>query len=743
MNSTPVFSEHADDDEPSLSDWLDTILQYFWLIVGTFLVVLVIGIVYALVATPIYRSDVLIQVEDKKPSGLAGVQQLSDALGTAASPVTGEIEIMRSRGVILKALEATNSNVRIRVANRMPLIGNWYARHYANGTDPVRAPFFGLSSFSWGGEQLVVDALSVPGDFYDTPLTLRSTGGKGYTLEDEDGDRLGSGVVGQALNFTLGGHAASLSVSRMQALPGNAFEIESVSPVAAYRDVLLNMVVAESGRASNIVRLSYESPNEAFSRALVNAIGNAYISQNVERHSAEAAHSLTFLNQQLPEIKHNVELAEDALNAFRTRTNTVNVDKSTEALLAQAVDVEKGKLQLQLQRDQLAQLYRRDHPVLKAMDAQLAEANRARVKVDSIIDRLPAAERDLLRLQRDSDVSTQLYTTMLTTIQQLQVTKAGTIGDVRILDYAIADPKPVSPKRIPIVLGAAMVGLLLGIAAAMMARKLRPTVRDSDQLERGTGLVSYANIPESVAQEKLNQRRRQRSEQQAGKLLAILHPEDPAIESLRALRTGLAFALIGAKNKNIVITGATAGVGKSFVSANLSALLASSSKRVLLIETDFRRPQLANYFGFDRDGPGLSNLLLGTSTFDQVVRTQPVGDSELHIISSGMLPPNPSEMLLTSGFSDLLEAIQSRYDHIILDSAPILPVSDTLAVVRNSAITFLIVRSEHSTLDEVKGAVKRITAAGGVVKGLVFNGVMRRRVSYNSAYRYHYVYGKK
>jgi tyrosine-protein kinase Etk/Wzc len=744
-NMLPDAAGNADNDSIDLSGVLDTLLQYAWWIILIFAFTLAIGISYAILATPIYQADALVQVEDNKDSILSGVQDLANALGNSNSnPVSGEIEILRSREVVLKAINVTHADLRIAVSNRFPVIGDWYARKHGNA-GVADAPL-GLKSYAWGGEVLALDEFTVPEQAYGAQFVFRATK-SGYDIEDADGNKIASGIVGQLLLFKINGHPARAFVSNMSASLGTTFAVVRSSPITTYKGIASSLNLAELGRQSSIIKLSYENSNVEFAQNLINAIARAYLTQNVERRSAEADQSLKFLDQQMPEVKRNVEKTEDDLNNFRTRTNTVSVEKSTEALLGQAVDVERGRLQLEMKRRELLQRYQPEHPLIKSIDSQLAESTREANKVNDSVNQLPVAQRDLLRLERDAQVSNQLYIALLNNAQQLRVAKAGTIGNVRVIDYAVRDVQPVRPKKALVIAAAGTLGVLIGLLAVFVARLLRPTVRDVDEVERATGLVSYATIPESAFQERLDsnerdKRGKRRIVEGRTQLLAALQPDDPAIESLRSLRTGLSFALMGAQNKNIVITGATASLGKSFISANLGLLLASAGKRVLLIESDMRRPQLGTYFGYGKNR-GLSDFLANTATLDEVLRREVVPGSTLDVLPSGQIPPNPGELLLSSAFTQLLATVQDQYDHIVLDSAPVLPVGDTLAVARCASTTFIVVRAEQSTVGEVRDAVKKLEGAGAVVKGIIFNGVKRRRVGYGAAYKYYYGYGSK
>lgn len=727
----------ADDDFIDLREVIDTLLQYAWLVAAVLVTALIIGVAYALMATPVYKADVLVQVEEKKGSALGGLKDIAAALQVGESPVAGEIEIVRSRDVVGKAIAATSADTAVSVANRPPLLGDFFAaRHERRGLNELAEPKFGLDGYAWGGEQLAIRRFEIPPGFFGQSFSLRVGPEESLTLLGPDGEKLAQGKVGEAIPFKLGERDGELLVGSVMARPGTEFNLTKLSPVKAYQDITNELAAAETGRQSGVMRISFQDTNPVRAVAVVNEVARAYQAQNVGRRGAEAAQSLEFLQQQLPAIKAKLEESEQALNTFRTRTGTVNVDKQTESLLGQAVALETRRAELELKREQLSQRYRADYPELRAINESLAANRRDQGRLTGEVGRLPEQQKDLLRLARDVQVNTQIYTAVLDNAQQLAVAKAGTIGNVRVVDYAVAGTDPISPRRAQIVGIAGALGLLLGVVGAFVARALRPTLRSSEDMERATGLVTYATVPESVNQERLLPESHGKHRILPGlHLLAAADPEDPAVESLRSLRTGLAFALLGASNKNLLITGATQSLGKSFVSANLAYLLAHAGKRVLLIETDLRRPRLAHYFGF-KSGPGLTALLAQTHSMEDVLHSQVVPG--LDVLPAGQIPPNPSELLMAPAMSRLLEDAQSRYDHVLLDSAPVLPVADTLALAPHAAATLLVVRAEVSSAQEVNEAARRLRGAGAQVKGAVMNGIKKSRVGYGAYYRYAY-----
>src|SRR5690606_25022830 len=386
----------------------------------------------------------------------------------------------------------------------------------------------------------------------------------GFVFKNEDGRvLLESELIGQRISFDIQGQEASLAVKTLVGREGKRFRVQKVSHIQTFESLRQNLQVSEAGAQSRVIRLKLEHQNRQFAMDFVNAVASAYLQQNVERRSAEARSSLTFLEEQLPQLRHNVEQKEEELSEFRLASGTISIPDETQGLLRQAVELENRRLELQLKRDELRQRYKTEHPSLKALNQQLSAIQNASSQLGDDIDKLPQAQRDLLRLERDTQVNTQLYISLLNSAQELRVAEAGTIGNVRIIDFAVYAARPVKPKRALIVAVAALLGGMLGVMVALLRSFLRPAVQRAEQIEQHTGLSTYVSVPESNTQKGFGiaalRRRRGQGRQQ---LLALEQPDDPSIESLRSLRTGLKFAMMGTEGKTLAITGATSGVGK-------------------------------------------------------------------------------------------------------------------------------------------------------------------------------------
>lgn len=736
QQQAPVAIHDKDDDEIDLLGLLGTLIDHKWLIAGITAGFMAVGVAYALLATPIYRSDAIVQVEPKKPT-IPGLSDMGDLLGAQSEAIT-EIQLLTSRAVIGKAVDNLKLNIVVE-PSRFPVIGGFLARHFSPETpDEVAAPLFGLSRFGWGGEELNIFQLDVPENLLEEDLTLIAGENGTFTLLDDDDNVLVQGKVGEAYDR----NGVKIQVESLHANPGTHFNVmreRRLTTILRYQD---NLNVSETGKESGIISLSLENDEPARALKVLDEISKLYVRQNVERASAEAASSLEFLRGQLPDVRRELEKAEDALSAYQTRAKSADISLETKALLDQIVALDTSISELKLQQAEMDRKFTRQHPAYQALQKQIGELTSKQNGLSHKVEGLPETQQELLRLTRDVQVSTAIYTQLLNKAQELDVMRAGAVGNVRIIDTADVDiTKPVKPKKPLVVLMATLLGLLFSIGLVLLRKALNRGIETPDAIEQ-LGLPVYASIPYSVLQ-KAEEDRRDKGRDRAAKaapLLAISHPTDLAIESLRSLRTSLHFAMLEAGNNRLMISGPSPAVGKTFVSSNLAAVIAQTGQRVLLVDVDMRKGYLHKVLNSGEEN-GLSDILVKRCDFNTAVRTTEI--EGFHFIPRGQIPPNPSELLMHPNFTAFLEEAGQQFDLVILDTPPLLAVTDAAIVGRQSGTSLIVTRFGLNPAREIELTIRRFAQNGIELKGAIFNGVEKRASAsygYGGYGYYHYEY---
>ncbi|WP_282413287.1 polysaccharide biosynthesis tyrosine autokinase [Pseudomonas sp. PS01299] len=727
-----IANRDNDQDSIDLLGIFGSLIDQKWLIgafTGAFMAA---GVAYAVLATPVYLANALVQVEPKK-NDMLGFSDLSSMLG-GQSPSVTEIGIIKSRAVIGKTVDDLRLDIDV-TPNTFPVVGGFLARRYRGETEfSVAPPRFGFNSYAWGGERLEFTRLNLPKELLGKKLTLVAGEQQHFQLLDDNDNLLVEGVAGEA--FAQDGVEGL--VERLQANPGTRFEVvrnPRIVTIQGYQDAL---DISEQGKESGIIRLALASADAAEAVKILNKIAALYVDQNVRRTSAEAAQSLAFLQSQLPQVKRDLAKASDALNAYQTHGKTVNISLETQSVLGQSVALETRISELKMQQAEMDRKFTKQHPAYRALMSQIGELTQQQKSLEGKVGDLPATQQELLNLTRDVEVASQIYTQLLNKSQELDIVRAGAVGNVRLIDPADVDlSSPVKPKKALIVLIATFLGAFLGVALVLLRKSLSKGLEGPEAIEQ-LGLPVYASIPYSALQrdEDTKKGRAKITAETPAYLLALRNPTDLSIESIRSLRTCLHFAALDSTNNRIMISGPSPQVGKTFVSSNLAAVMAQSGQRVLLIDADMRKGHLHKTLNVPIAN-GLSDLLVKRCSIEQAINTVEIDN--LHFISRGQVPPNPSELLMHANFRDLLAELSQRYDVVIIDTPPLLAVTDAAIVGREAGISLIVTRFAVNPAKEIEATIRRFAQNGIELKGAVFNGVEKRAASYygNGSYGYY------
>ncbi|MBL0394134.1 polysaccharide biosynthesis tyrosine autokinase [Ramlibacter monticola] len=716
-----------EDTHANVREYWDIVVDNRWLIAGITSLAIGIGAAVAFLSRPTYEANLLIQVEDSAGSAGSLLGQ-AGALFELKTPAIAEIEIIRSRMVIGEAVDKTRMQIQAK-PRYLPLVGEWLAGR-ANGLS--EPGFFGLPGYVAGKETIDVGEFSVPELFEGTQFRLRLSSATTFVLSHPELDGVLTGTVGTPLAAETPVGKVSLSVTQITALPGAEFDLVSNSRVETIERLQDGLKLSEKGRQSGIIEARLEGFDRIQVARLLNEIGRQYVQQNVERKAAEAQKTLAFLDTQLPQFKKQLNQAEEAYNSYRHRQGTVALDEEAKLILSRSVELQARLLEAQQKRRDLVSRFTPQHPLVTTLDGQIAAWNEEINALNAKVRSLPAVQQDALRLERDVKVNNELYQQLRNNSLQLQLIREGKIGNVRVIDAAVQPKQPIRPRRGITLALAAVLGLFGGILGAFFRSSFLRGIRNAQEIEARTGLSVYSTIPLSKGQEGLVAK--VKGKQKGTHLLASTSPQDPAIESMRSLRTALQFAMLDAPNNRVLITGPTPGVGKSFLSANFAAVVASTGKRVLLIDADLRKGYLNNYFGVSRDR-GLSEVIAGSASPAEAIH--PGVAPHLDLLTTGVLPPNPAELLMSSALASLLAQFSNAYDIVIIDTPPVLAAADTLNVAHQAGTLLLVARAGETQIGELLESGKRLSQAGKVASGVIFNALDLNRRHYGRyGYRY-------
>lgn len=714
MSSAKHKTAVKDPDEIDLGRLIGELIDHRKLIVSVTSLFTLLALVYALFATPIYQADALVQVEQKQGNAL--LNSLSQVLPDSQPQSASEIALLRSRMILGKTVDDLNLQAKIE-ENYFPVFGRGLAR------------LLGYKSNNLKISRLY---LTIPGE--DVPeVEIKILDNKNFSVTG-DGIEL-TGTVGELVEAK----GLSLLVSEIDAEPGTSFTVSYIPRLKAITNLQDNLAIADEGKDTGILTLSLTGDDQAQIKDIIDSISTNYLAQNIARQAAQDAKSLEFLSEQLPKVRSELDLAEDKLNGYRQQKDSVDLSLEAKAVLDQIVNVDNQLNELTIRESEVSQLFTKEHPTYKALMEKRKILQDEKNKLNKRVSAMPETQQEVLRLSRDVDSGRAVYMQLLNRQQELSIAKSSAIGNVRIIDTAITQPKPVKPNKVLIILLGVVIGLFISVGLVLARVVLRKGIESPEQLEE-LGISVYASVPVSEEFAKRIERSsklKNKNLDEASVFLAIENPADLAIESIRGLRTSLHFAMMEARNNVLMITGASPNAGKTFISSNLAEVISQTGKKVLFIDADLRKGYIHKLFNTDNNS-GLSDILSGKAPIEIAVKNLPkIG---FDFISRGMAPPNPAELLMHKRFGELIDWANNHYDLVIVDTPPILAVTDAAVIGNYAGTTLLVARFEQNTAKEIEVSIKRFEQSGVNIKGCILNGVVKKASNYYGYGYNHYGY---
>ncbi|HGP3915267.1 TPA: polysaccharide biosynthesis tyrosine autokinase [Klebsiella pneumoniae] len=714
MSSLKNKPENKDADEIDLSRLYGELIDHRKLIISVTAFFTLIALVYSLFSTPIYQADSLIQVEQKQANAI--LSNLSQMLPDSQPQSAPEITLLQSRMILGKTVDDLNLQAKIK-QNYFPILGRGFSR--LSGDKP------GIIN---------VSRLYLPKTDDDIPeLTLTVIDANKFTIQTDSFEaEVKVGELFEKNNI-------SLKVDEIQAKPGTSFTVEYLSKLKAINDLRDVLTVSDQGKDTGMLTLSLTGDDPVQIRKILDSISNNYLMQNIDRQADQDAKSLEFLNRQLPQVRHDLDISEDKLNKYRQQKDSVDLSLEAKAVLDQIVNVDNQLNELTIRESEVSQHFTKEHPTYKALMEKRVTLLEEKAKLNKRVSAMPETQQEVLRLSRDVDSGRAVYMQLLNRQQELNIAKSSAIGNVRVIDEAVTQPRPVAPKKILIVIGGIIFGLIVSVAIIALRVFLRRGIESPEQLEV-LGINVYASIPVSETFAKnitKGLKSNKKKSLEYDEFLAIQNPADLAIEAIRGLRTSLHFAMMEARNNILMISGASPNAGKTFVSSNLAAIISQTGKKVLFLDADLRKGYTHKLFNVSNEN-GLSDYLAGKVDIKNCVKQ--IKTAGFDFISRGMVPPNPAELLMHSRFQNLLSWASDNYDLVIVDTPPILAVTDAAIIGNYAGTTLLVARFEQNTVKEIEVSAKRFEQSGVMIKGCILNGVVKKASSYYGYGYSHYGY---
>ena len=735
-----------------------------------FVVMLILGIatayVYIRYAIPVYQANASILIKDEKKG--VNDSKVVDQMNLFGSNkiVENEIEMIRSRSLLKNVVDKIHL----------------YAPVYEEGKVNI------VPAFSKSPVELIVqnpDSIIASDKIYfsyDKNKKIVTVNGKQFPL-----DQWVSYEYGSPWKFVANPYFENWHVVKPM-----FFQLIETKYVIDYLDEQLT--VTPSSKQSTVINIKVKDPVPLRGKLILNELIRQYSLESVRDKNELALNTLNYVEENLAEKKHILDSVDRSIQQFRTTYDVVDIDAQSQQYLAGSgvSDAELGKIdvnldvlkqvesyvrskgqgasivpstmgldpmlttlltklydaeeqykklitttgennpmaiQLKQQVDQLRPLILENiasqKSNLKASRSSLASSGG---KYSSLLKTMPEKTRQYLEISRDREIINAQYQELLKQKANTELSLNATVSDNRVVDAAESSSVPVSPNILFVYLISVLSGIGIAILIIALKEGFNRTILFRSEIENYTNVPVIGEVIHDVS----------------GQPIVIsLDRKNFIAEQFRQIRTSLSYLGISSKKKKILVTSSIPGEGKTFIAANLAISLALTDKKVVLLEVDLRKPKLSEIFGLNSSSNGISNYLIGEKEADEIIkRTE--ANPNLFIISAGPIPPNPSELILNGRIQDLLVYLENAFDYIVIDTAPVSPVTDAYLLSQFCDSTLYVVRHGYTPRIYLQLLDENNRVRGLKNLALIFNGVKARGIGkggYGNGYGYGYGVG--
>lgn len=723
------FISLPEDDSQNLSASVKKYFYHWPLFVIGVLSLFFLCFIYLRYSRPVYQVTTTLLVKDNKSGGATtDVLKGLDIFDGSSKVVENEIEILRSKELMRRVVDRLSLDVIYETEGRV-----------------VKKDVYKSRAINFA-------PVDISSKFFNKKFKVSFKDRNQYVLEEEDGDLTVSGPMNQIHRTKLGYY--KLEVLKGREIPKD-YEcfITIKDPRVVADQILSNLSITVSSKLSTVLILGLESTVPARGMDVLNTLVDVYNEASVFEKNRTTASTLKFIDERLALITGELNEVEKQVEGFKSGQGLTNISSEAELYLSNVqtndnrlneVNIRLGVVEdikrfinsdkageklpstmgiedpvlltqinklsdLQLKRDQLLATTQENNPLVSPIISQI-ETTRASIRsgIDNIqsillstkknlesnnsvfessIRKIPGQERQFISIKRQQGIKESLYLFLLQKKEEMALSYASSIADTRVVDKAYTSKNPIKPQKPIFYLGALILGLILP-AGFIFGRDVL-----NNKVESDSDVVALTRVPVSG---KISQ------QDDAGPIVVNETSRTAISEQFRALRTNMQYIHTkSSSNARVTLfTSSVSGEGKSFVASNLAMTLALSGRKVVLLELDLRKPKISKNFGIG-NRVGLSNFFVGAATIQEIIRSSDIHEN-LDIISSGVIPPNPSELLLRDEVNTLMNYLKERYDDILIDTPPIGLVTDAEILSRVVDASFFVVRANYTLKQHVK-----------------------------------------
>ncbi|MBU3010322.1 polysaccharide biosynthesis tyrosine autokinase [Polaribacter vadi] len=773
-----MTNQLEENDSMNLREEIDKYLIYWKWFVLSLILALGLAFVYLRYTTPTYSATGSIMIKDNQKSGisteLAAFEDLGIIGGGSANNPENEIEILKSRKIIGHVVDSLDLQIQYFYQGRVKTIEMF-------GSLPFKIQFLGKSY-----SKNKIDTTFV--------VTIQDA----ETLLINDIEKEQSLTTG--FNINLGNTKHSFQIIKTEDLKSIHFNKPIVVAISSRDKVIDNyrgrINISTIDKNSSVLKLNLIDAVKTKATAILDELVKQYNMDAINDKNLVSKKTKNFINERLKTVGGYLALAQDDVKDYKTKygitglslegelaleqvslNNTKIVDIQSQLSLANWILKKLGKEsetneiiptnlgftdaaitssiaqynELVLQKNKLVVIAGKLNPQLielnrqievlkksllasisnlqKSLEIQLEQLKQEAQKVSAKISNIPLIERGMIDIERQKEIYSELYSYLLKKKEETDISLAVTVPNAKIIDYAYSNGLAVAPKKKINYLVALFIGFLLPLVVIYIKNVLDTKIHSRKDIEDLTTIPFLGDVPHSETDEKVVIKSDSRTS---------------TAEAFRLIRTNLDFMLASKANekgKTIFVTSTTSGEGKSFISINLAAALSLSNKKVLLLGVDLRAPKVTEYLGIP-ERKGITNFITNESLTLEDIKFTISEIKDLDIIASGVIPPNPAELLLGDRIKQLFAEVKQDYDFIIVDTAPVNLVTDTFLISKYADITLYVSRANYLDKRMLKVAQNLYTEQKLNNMAIVLNDTdMTRGYGYGYGYSYGYGYG--